>query len=80
MIERFLNSAVIVAAALGLVLSPTIGVANTPAKAKRHHTQVVQQPTRSNVQFQRGTPAEAWDDNDGFYTPPRSPGFNELNH
>jgi hypothetical protein len=78
--SKLTSSAVIVATALGLVLSPVAGLANTPTKTKRHHTQVVQQPTRPTVQFQGETPAQAWDDNDGFYAPPRSPGFNELNH
>jgi hypothetical protein len=46
---------VIAAASLAFVLSPTVGLANTPAKSKAHQTQVVRQPVRKAVNFQ--TPA-----------------------
>jgi hypothetical protein len=45
----------IAAASLAFVLSPTVGLANTPAKSKAHQTQVVRQPVRKAVNFQ--TPA-----------------------
>jgi hypothetical protein len=45
----------IAAASLAFVLSPTVGLANTPAKSKAHQTQVVRQPVRKTVNFQ--TPA-----------------------
>jgi hypothetical protein len=57
MIKRFskLTAPVIIAAAsLALVLSPSVGLANTPAK-KAHQTQVVRQPVRRSVYFH--TPA-----------------------
>ena len=47
---------VIAAASLAFVLSPTVGLANTPAKSKAHQTQVVRQPVRKVVNFK--TPAE----------------------
>ena len=34
-----------------IVLSPTVGLANTPAKSKTHQTQVVPQPVRQSVYF-----------------------------
>jgi hypothetical protein len=43
---------VIAAASLAFVLSPTVGLANTPAKSKAHQTQVVRQPVRKAVHFQ----------------------------
>jgi hypothetical protein len=46
---------VIAAASLAFVLSPTVGLANTPAKPKAHLAQVVRQPVRKAVNFQ--TPA-----------------------
>ncbi len=46
---------VIAATSLAFVLSPTVGLANTPAKSKAHQTQVVRQPARKAVNFQ--TPA-----------------------
>jgi len=48
-------SVVIAAASLALVLSPSAGLANTPAKSKAHQTQVGRQPVRQTVHFQ--TPA-----------------------
>jgi hypothetical protein len=46
---------VITAASLALVLSPSVGSANTPAKSKAHPAEVVRQPVRQAVHFQ--TPA-----------------------
>ena len=72
------NHAIILAAVLGLVFSPSVDLAN----GGRHHTQVVRYPVRQSVQFQEqqaSTPDRAYDAA-GFYTPPRSPGFNELFH
>ncbi|MGA8478956.1 MAG: hypothetical protein WB696_13445 [Chthoniobacterales bacterium] len=43
---------VIAATSLAFVLSPTVGLANTPAKSKAHQTQVVRQPVRKAVNFQ----------------------------
>jgi hypothetical protein len=63
------------AAALALVLSPTVSLANTPAKKSVH------QPTRQIIQFQSQESAADWDhDADGFYHPTRSPGWNGINH
>jgi hypothetical protein len=42
---------VIAAASLAFVLSPTVGLANTPAKSKAHQTEVVRQPVRQSVYF-----------------------------
>jgi hypothetical protein len=58
MIKRFsklTTPAAIAATALTLVLSPTVGLANTPAKSKPNRTQVVRQPVRQSVYFH--TPA-----------------------
>ena len=83
MINRFsklTNPALILAAALGLVLSPAVSMANPAAKSKHHHTQAVHHPTGQTVQFQGQEASRPdWDhDADGFYTPSRSPGRNEL--
>jgi hypothetical protein len=43
---------VIAATSLAFVLSPIVGLANTPAKSKAHQTQVVRQPVRKAVNFQ----------------------------
>ena len=43
---------VIAAASLAFVLSPTVGLANTPAKSKAHQAKVVRQPVRQTVHFQ----------------------------
>jgi hypothetical protein len=54
MIKRFskLTTTVgIAAASLAFVLSPSVGLANTPAKSKTHQTQVVRQPVRRTVYF-----------------------------
>jgi hypothetical protein len=43
---------VIAATSLAFVLSPTVGLANPPAQAKAHQTQVVHQPVREALNFQ----------------------------
>jgi hypothetical protein len=50
-----LMTVVIAAASLAFILSPSIGLANTPAKSKAHPAEVVRQPVRKAVNFQ--TPA-----------------------
>jgi hypothetical protein len=50
-----LMTVVIAAASLAFILSPSIGLANTPAKSKAHQAEVVRQPVRKAVNFQ--TPA-----------------------
>ena len=45
----------IAAASLAFVLSPSMGLANTPARTMAHQTQVVRQPVRQSVYFH--TPA-----------------------
>jgi hypothetical protein len=47
-----LMTVVIAAASLAFVLSPTVGLANTPAKSKAHQAKVVRQPVRQTVHFQ----------------------------
>jgi hypothetical protein len=47
---------VIAAASLAFVLSPSIGLANTPAKSKAHPAEVVRQPVRQAVHFQTPAP------------------------
>ena len=46
---------VVAATSLAFVLSPSVGLANTPAEAKTHQAQVVPQPVRKAVNLQ--TPA-----------------------
>ena len=46
---------VIAVASFALVLSPSVGLANTPAKSKAHQAEVVRQPVRQSVYFR--TPA-----------------------
>lgn len=79
-VSTLTNLAVILAAALGLILSPTLGMASSAAIAKRHYTQVM--PGRQTVHFQEQQHVSPdWDhDADGFYTPTRSPGWNDLIH
>jgi hypothetical protein len=58
MIKRFskLTAPVIIAAtSLAFVLSPTVGLADTPAKSKAHLRRVVRRPVRLSVYFH--TPA-----------------------
>jgi hypothetical protein len=58
MLKRFSKltmPAVIAAASLAFVLSPSMGFANTPAKSKAHQAKVVRHPVREAVHFR--TPA-----------------------
>jgi hypothetical protein len=58
MIKRFsklTTSAVIAAASLAFILSPSAGLANTPAKSKAHQAEILRQPVRQSVYFH--TPA-----------------------
>ncbi len=75
--SKLTSQAVIPAAVIVLAISPSIGSANPPSKAKGAVTHVVRHPARRAVQFQQKTQTAAWDDNDGFYTAPRSPGFHD---
>jgi hypothetical protein len=77
MIKRWLakltSQAAIAAAVLALVISPTVSLANKAAKTKRishHHA-------RQSVQFQEDRPISVPNTGDGWYTPPRSPGFHD---
>jgi hypothetical protein len=51
-VSKLATPVVIAVASLAFVLSPTVGLANTPAKSKAHHTQVVRQSTQKTVNFQ----------------------------
>jgi hypothetical protein len=51
-VSKLAAPVVIAAASLAFVLSPSIGLANQPAKSKAHHAQVVRHPVRKNVYFQ----------------------------
>jgi hypothetical protein len=54
MIKRFsklTTPMVIATASLALVLSPSMGLANTPARTFAQQTQVVRQPVRQSVYF-----------------------------
>jgi hypothetical protein len=58
MIKRFSKLAtpvVIAAASVAFVLSPTVGLANTPARTMAEKTEVLRQPVRQSVFFH--TPA-----------------------
>jgi hypothetical protein len=77
-LSKVTSQAVIPAAVIALAISPSVGLANPPSKAKGAVTHIVRHPARQAVQFQGKTPAATWEDNDGFYTPPRSPGFHDL--
>ena len=80
-ISKVTHRAIILIAVLGLVLSPTVDLANPAANSRRHHTQVVRHPARQAVQFQEQASTPDWAyDADGFYTPARSPGFNGVIH
>jgi hypothetical protein len=46
---------VIATTSLAFVLSPSVGLANTPAKSKAHQAEVMRQPARPSVYFH--TPA-----------------------
>ena len=50
----------IAAASLAFVLTPSVGLANTPARTLPHQTQGVSQPARKNVYFH--TPAAKTED------------------
>jgi hypothetical protein len=78
-LSKLTNPAVVRAAVFALVLSPAICLANTPTKAKGTEKHLVRQPASQAVQFQGQQSPADWDhDADGFYTPTRSPGFNDL--
>ena len=58
MIKRFstlTTPMVIATASLALVLSPSVGLANTPARTMAQQTRVLRQPVRQSVYFH--TPA-----------------------
>ncbi len=76
-LSKLTSKAVIPAAVIALAISPSVGLANPPSKAKGAVTHIVRHPARQAVQFRQKTPTAAWDDNDGFYTTPRSPGFHD---
>jgi hypothetical protein len=77
-LSKLTNPAVVRAAVLALALSPAIGLANTPAKAKNTQRHIALQPTSQTVQFQGQQSRADWDhDADGFYKPTQSPGFHE---
>jgi hypothetical protein len=76
-LSKLTGQAAIPAVVIALAISPAVGLANPPSKAKGTVTHIVRHPARQSVQFQGKTPARAWDNNDGFYTPPRSPGFHD---
>jgi len=80
--SKVTNRALILAAALGLVLSPTLDLANSAANSRRHHTQVVRHPAPQTVQFlEREASTPDWDhDANGFYRPTWSPNFDNLIH
>ena len=81
-VAELTNPAVILAAALGIILSPTVSMADPEARTNQHHTPVVRHQARRTVQFQgqlRSTP-DRGDDAGGFYTPPRSPNVDDLLH
>jgi hypothetical protein len=54
-VSKLATPVVIAVASLAFVLSPTVGLANTPAKSKAHQTQVVRQSVRKTVNFQAPT-------------------------
>jgi hypothetical protein len=53
--NTMIHTLVIAAASLALVLTPSVGLANTPARTLPHQTQVVRKPARKNAYFH--TPA-----------------------
>jgi hypothetical protein len=81
-VAKLTKPAVILAVALGTILSPTVSTANPPAKAGHHHTQVVHQSARQTVHFQsqQRLTTDPGNNADDFYNPPRSPNFDELLH
>jgi hypothetical protein len=54
------HALVIAAASLAVVLNPSVGLANTPARTLPHQIQVVRQPARKSVYFH--TPAAKTED------------------
>jgi hypothetical protein len=71
--------AMVPAVVLSLNISPALGLANTPHKTKGTIHHVVRQPAGQAVQFQGQKSQADWDyDQDGFYRPTRSPGFDDL--
>jgi hypothetical protein len=50
-VSKLATPMIIVVASLAFVLSPTVGLANTPAKSKAHQAEVVRQPVRQSVYF-----------------------------
>jgi hypothetical protein len=77
-LSKLTKPAVVRAAVLALALSPAIGLANTPAKAKNTQRHIALQPASQTVQFQGQQSKADWDhDADGFYQPTQSPGFHE---
>jgi hypothetical protein len=77
--SKLTKGAIVRAAVLALVISPTLGLANTPHKTKGTVRHVVRQPASQAVQFQGQKSQADWDhDEDGFYRPTRSSGFNDL--
>jgi hypothetical protein len=64
MTKRFSKLAtpvVIATASLAFVLSPSVGLANTPAKSKARRAEVVRQPVRQTVHFQTPAPKTGTD-------------------
>ena len=77
--SKLTKGAMVRATVLALVISPTLGFANTPHRTKGIERHVVRQPASQTVRFQGQKSQVDWDhDADGFYTPTRSPGFNDL--
>jgi hypothetical protein len=77
-LSKLTNPAVVRAAVLALALSPAIGLANTPAKAKNIQRHIALQAASKTVRFQGQQSKRDWDhDADGFYKPTQSPGFHE---
>jgi hypothetical protein len=77
--SRLTKGAIVRGVVLALVISPTLGLANTPHKTKATERHVVRQPASQTVRFQGHRSQADWDhDADGFYTPTRSPGYDDL--
>jgi hypothetical protein len=55
-VSKLATPVVMAAASLAFVLSPSIGLANPPAKSKAHPAEVVRQPVRRTVHFQAPAP------------------------
>jgi hypothetical protein len=77
--SKLTKGAMIRAVILALAISPTLGLANTPHKTKGTVRHVVRQSASQAVQFHGQKSQADWDhDEDGFYRPTRSPGFDDL--